>query len=323
MRHLRLVGFILLWLIFVALVGYLGHLSLKSCGVRVLGYQWSWCTGDASPDLTRLNALQDQLHMLMQVAGEQQKSCPPAKPERPVATPPPPEPAPQAEAPKPPSKHCARPEDRSYIVLVLDHSFSMGLPADMDSELATKLENRMAAGGIVGKAAEVVYSGLIKKPGRKRLDDLKSAVEQVAHQIDKKTEIGVVAFAGSPFVKDMGDFGSKERGNLIAKTNGLTLQSSTAAAEAMTLALKKVRQKGGGRIILVSDGKDTSEGDPCAVARAHPDVEIDVVSLGGGDALSCVAHATGGKWIEPEQLGESLQSIMVGLGNKGARALCQ
>lgn len=133
----------------------------------------------------------------------------------------------------------------------------------------------------------------------------------------------MVVFAGSPFVKDMGDFGSKERGNLIAKTNGLTLQSSTAAAEAMTLALKKVRQKGGGRIILVSDGKDTSEGDPCAVARAHPDVEIDVVSLGGGDAFSCVAHATGGKWIELEQLGKSLQSIMVGLGNKGARALCQ
>lgn len=98
---------------------------------------------------------------------------------------------------------------------------------------------------------------------------------------------------------------------------------AAAAAEAMTLALEKVRQKGGGRIILVSDGKDTSEGDPCAVARAHPDVEIDVVSLGGGDALSCVAHATGDKWIEPEQLGESLQSIMVGLGNKGARALCQ
>nr|WP_319515913.1 VWA domain-containing protein [uncultured Cohaesibacter sp.] len=319
MRALRLIGFVLLWLIFIALVGYLGHLSLKSCGVRIWGYQWSWCSVEAAPDLTRLNALQDQLHMLMQMAGEQQKSCPPPPPEIPVTKAPPPEP----EAPEPPSKHCARPEDRSYIVLALDHSISMGLPADVDSELATKLEKRMGAGGLAGKTARIIYAGLIKKPGRKRLDDLKSAVEQVARQTDKKTEIGVVSFAGRSFVRDLGDFGPAERSRLIAKTNGLKLKSSTAVAKALKLALRKVKKKGGGRIILVSDGKDTYGGDPCAVARAHPEVEIDVVSLGGGDALACVAKATGGKWIEPEQLGANLQSIMVDLGNNGARALCE
>ncbi|WP_321448988.1 VWA domain-containing protein [uncultured Cohaesibacter sp.] len=319
MKPLRLIGFVLLWLIFIALVGYLGHLSLKSCGVRILGYQWSWCTEETTPDLTRLNALQDQLHILMQMAGEQQKSCPPPPPEMPVAKAPPPEP----EAPEPPSKHCARPEDRSYIVLALDYSGSMAIPADMDSAAVSKIEKQAERGGLLGKAADFIYAQLKKKNGRKRLDDLKESVAQVARQLDAETDIGLVAFSGCDDVADLGNYRHSERSRLIAKTNSLTADQATAAAKALELALQKVKQKGGGRIILVGDGKDTCEGDPCAVARAHPEVEIDVVSLGGGDALACVAKASGGKWIEPEQLGANLQSIMVDLGNNAARALCE
>nr|WP_319390339.1 hypothetical protein [uncultured Cohaesibacter sp.] len=72
---------------------------------------------------------------------------------------------------------------------------------------------------------------------------------------------------------------------------------------ALNLAVQKVKRNGGGRIILVSDGKDTCDGDPCAAARQNADIEIDVVSLGGGDALACVANATGGKWLEPRLMG--------------------
>ena len=333
MRHMRLIGLILLWIFFLGLVGYLGHLSLKACGLRIWGYEMNWCSAKSAPDLSRLNALQGELTMLMGMAAEEKGQCPkPQSDPQPEPEPEPePEPVPPVVQAPPPSepdpekpdepKLCASVEDRSYVVLVLDQSFSMGLPADMDSALATKLEKREEAGGLLGKAAGALYSKLIRQPGRKRLDELKDAVAQVAQQVDPQTVIGAVSFAKRPV--DMGDFDQTVRDRLIKKTRALTLKSSTAAGAALKLALKKVKKRGGGRIILVSDGKDTEHGDPCGVARAHPEVEIDVISLGGEDALACVAKATGGKWIEPDEVGPNLQKIMVGLGKSGVRQQCE
>nr|WP_319483858.1 VWA domain-containing protein [uncultured Cohaesibacter sp.] len=199
----------------------------------------------------------------------------------------------------------------------------MALPSDIDSGLVTKLEQRMAAGGILGRAALLVYDGLKKKPGHKRLDDLKESVAEVAGQLDPETDIGVVTFSGCSDVLDMGNYSHARRDRMVQKVNRLKADQSIAAAKALSLAVQKVKRNGGGRVILVSDGKDTCDGDPCAVARQNADIEIDVVSLGGGDALACVANATGGKWLEPKLLGQNLQDVLVDLGNKGARQECQ
>ena len=77
-----------------------------------------------------------------------------------------------------------------------------------------------------------------------------------------------------------------------------------------------------GRVIFVSDGKDTCDADPCAVAKQSSGVQVDVISLGGGQALSCVARATGGKLVEPDKEAQSLQQILVELGLNGARGGC-
>ncbi|WP_162916381.1 vWA domain-containing protein [Cohaesibacter haloalkalitolerans] len=321
MKGMRLVVLVTLWLVFAGLVGVIGYLSLKACGIRFWGYGVSWCSAEEMPDNGRLDDLQQQLHTLMQLNGEEAARCEPEMPEPPKAQLP--ETQPEAPPVTDPTRQCLRPEDKGYIVLALDHSSSMALPSDIDSALATKLEKRMAAGGVLGSAALLVYEGLKKKPGHKRLDALKESVAEVAGQLDPDTDIGVVAFSGCDDVLDMGNYSHDRRGRMIQKINQLSADQSTAAAKALNLAIQKVKRNGGGRIILVSDGKDSCDGDPCAVARQNPDIEIDVVSLGGEEALACVANATGGKWLEPKQLGQNLQDVLVDLGNKGARQECQ
>ncbi|WP_321338346.1 VWA domain-containing protein [uncultured Cohaesibacter sp.] len=209
-----------------------------------------------------------------------------------------------------------------YVVLALDHSKSMGLPVEMDSELATRLENTIENGGPDAWKASNTYNDYIARPGRKRLDEVKSSVGEVTRRLPPETRIGVVTFAGCNGVVDMGDYDQGRRERLISKINQLQTKPATPAADALKIAMEKASRVHGGRVIFVSDGKDTCDADPCAVAKQSSGVQVDVISLGGGQALSCVARATGGKLVEPAKEAQSLQQILVELGLNGARGGC-
>jgi hypothetical protein len=74
----------------------------------------------------------------------------------------------------------------------------------------------------------------------------------------------------------------------------------------------KGRPAGPRRIILVSDGKETCPGDPCALAvalaRADADLVIHVVGFAvdaaAGAQLQCIAEATGGAYHEAQNAAE-------------------
>ena len=54
------------------------------------------------------------------------------------------------------------------------------------------------------------------------------------------------------------------------------------------------------KIILVTDGYDTCNGDPCAyirsIVKSRPDIQIDVVQLGSDNTLKCLTNQTNGKF---------------------------
>ncbi len=199
----------------------------------------------------------------------------------------------------------------------------MGLPLDMDPALAIRLEAEMESGSPDAWKASRTYNDYIASPGRKRLDELKSSVGEVASRLGEETRIGVVTFAGCNGVVDMGDYDKARRDRLIGKINQLETMPATPAADALKVAMEKAGRVRGGRVILVSDGNDTCDGDPCAVAQRISGVQVDVISLGGRQSLACVAQATGGRLVEPARQGRSLQQILVDLGLNGAREQCR
>lgn len=59
------------------------------------------------------------------------------------------------------------------------------------------------------------------------------------------------------------------------------------------------------KIILITDGGENCSGDPCAFARKiaqeRPDIIIDVIVIGGGDSMACLANETNGRFYKFSQ----------------------
>ncbi|WP_114007988.1 hypothetical protein [Cohaesibacter intestini] len=251
-------------------------------------------------------------------------TTPPASPPASPNGTPPPAGTPPATAQKPNGNNPCPEGKRTnpYIVLALDHSRSMALPQDMDDALATRLEGLMEKGGSAGWNARRLYNSYVEQNGRKRLDVLKDSVAALSQKIDPQIEFGVVSFAGCEGVVDMGNYDASRRARLVDKVRALEAKPATPAAIALKTAMSKAAQKPGGRVIFVSDGKDTCDADPCAVAKAQTGVRVDVISMGGGDVLACVAQATSGNIYQAGSNG-SLEDLLLALGNQQGAQACR
>lgn len=96
------------------------------------------------------------------------------------------------------------------------------------------------------------------------------------------------------------------RDAVVRAANGVRAQGYTPISHVLQLAAKDLAGSGAGErvIILVSDGKETCDTDPCAVARAlkQADVQLVVHAIGfnvdtaARGELECIAAATGGSY---------------------------
>lgn len=261
-------------------------------------------------------------------AGNPPPGSPPAPPPAsPPASPngtPPPAGTPPGTAQKPNGNNPC-PEGKGtdpYIVLALDHSRSMALPENMDDALATRLEGLMEKGGSAGWNARRLYNSYVEQDGRKRLDVLKDSVAALSEKIDSQIDFGVVSFAGCGGVVDIGNYDASRRPRMVSKVRALEAKPATPAADALKAAMAKAKQKPGGRVIFVSDGKDTCDADPCAVAKTQSGVRVDVISMGGGDVLACVAQATSGRIFKAGTNG-SVESLLLALGRDQQERACR
>lgn len=159
--------------------------------------------------------------------------------------------------------------------------------------------------------------------GRAKLEIAREALGSVLAGIDPATEIGLIAY------------GHREKGScadieLVVPPAAGTAQAITDAANAMkflgkTPLSEAVRRAAGelksteakATVILITDGIETCEADPCALGAeleaSGVDFTAHVVGFGlteeEGRAVACLAENTGGKYIQASDAGQLVEAL--------------
>ena len=112
---------------------------------------------------------------------------------------------------------------------------------------------------------------------------------------------------------------SKNRGLIESQSKGLTARGYTPITRVISKGAEDFPAdfQGDKIIVLVSDGKETCEGDPCALAQALAKkgmkLVIHTVGFGVDEAaksqLECVARATGGRYFPAESTAELIKVL--------------
>lgn len=149
-----------------------------------------------------------------------------------------------------------------------------------------------------------------------RMDLARRSIEHIVKGLPKPVDVALVEFTTCTDVRRDKFYSAPERPALIAEVNRLTPTGGTPLARSLERAGNIVSSDADATIVVVSDGDDTCQGDPCAVARAikarKPRVTINVVDLSGeaGRAtVQCIAKATGGKVLTPNSGADMLQKM--------------
>jgi Mg-chelatase subunit ChlD len=171
--------------------------------------------------------------------------------------------------------------------------------------------------------------------GDSRLAAAKKAVSQLVAGLPKDTELAFRAYGHqSPREKhDCNDtqllvnFGAAgaNGAQVDASSRGLTARGYTPITRVLELAAKDFiagNKKGEKAIVLVSDGKETCDGDPCATAAAlaAADVELSIHAIGfevdiaARKQLQCIAKVARGSYADAgdaAQLAAALRQAVV------------
>ncbi len=154
--------------------------------------------------------------------------------------------------------------------------------------------------------------------GTSRMDAAKSAVAQLVSTLPADTALALRAYGhqspqSAKNCKDSAlltpfDDVSKNKAAVIAKALSLQPQGYTPITYALTLAAEELASQEAPShvVVLVSDGKETCEADPCAAAKAlaAADARLVVHTIGAGvdeptrSQLRCIASAARGGYFD-------------------------
>lgn len=237
---------------------------------------------------------------------------PPAPPQptpqpEPVATPPQPEPTPAP--PQQPLEPCPPPQS-DEVILVLDASSSMNWPFALDPNFEAQLwQAALNRSRGSRQQFEMMLRQMEMMGGAQRIDVARQSLAQLVNVTPQDIDLGLVVFNQCGRTQPGRIYGPGERGALVSRIQSARVDNSTALGEALHVARSMIQ---GGRtpdepvnLVLVSDGRDSCDADPCAVARAlkaeFPYLYIHVIALTSlVEPLRCIANATGGELIMPQ-----------------------
>jgi len=160
--------------------------------------------------------------------------------------------------------------------------------------------------------------------GRTRIDAAKAAVEEIVNKMPPDVRISLRAYGHqSPTSKHdckdtelmVGFDGlAANKASILAKARGIRAQGYTPITYVIKLAAEDVGKENAKPriVILVSDGKETCEGDPCATAKALADADASLVVHTIGFAvdaaakyqLQCIARVARGKYYDADSAGK-------------------
>jgi von Willebrand factor type A domain len=124
--------------------------------------------------------------------------------------------------------------------------------------------------------------------GQTRIEAAKAAVAAFVEKLDPKARLSYRAYGHQSPTKERNckdtellvDFGTAaaNKNAILAKTKDVKAQGYTPITYVIQLAAAEVAKEPGARVVvLVSDGKETCEGDPCAAAKALADADARLV----------------------------------------------
>jgi Mg-chelatase subunit ChlD len=193
---------------------------------------------------------------------------------------------------------CVATQQPRSIVLVLDTSNSMGLPADLDLAEADAIEDGVERGD-----PEFLqqFQRLIRQPGRKRFDDAREAAILLMKAVPDTADAGLVTFIRTCDARVDVRPARDARARIIDELEAAAPRSGTPLAAAIKLAANELAvgpsdaQK---TMVILTDGRESCRGDPCAEAQRLkarlPNAVVHVVDVTGRSGLHCVASVTGG-----------------------------
>jgi len=156
-----------------------------------------------------------------------------------------------------------------------------------------------------------------------KIEIAREVVEQTVGQWDKNTELGLIAY-GHNAKGDCNDIetliapGPVNADEFNVKTKTLNPTGMTPLTAAVIKAAEELKYKENkATVILVSDGKETCDLDPCAIGRKLETTGVDFTAhIIGFDVpeediagLQCLADETGGMFIEASDTGELMDAM--------------
>ncbi len=172
------------------------------------------------------------------------------------------------------------------------------------------------------------------KNGERRINAAKNAVETFATATANDVRISLWAYGHQSHrkkkncndIQQLTDYTpiGDNRDDLVAKARALTAQGYTPISTILERAakdLKKEQSSNSRIVVLVSDGKETCEGDPCAVARALAEADANLVVHTIGFAvdvaaryeLQCIAKQARGNYYEADDVKKLSDSLSVAI----------
>ncbi len=163
--------------------------------------------------------------------------------------------------------------------------------------------------------------------GRPKIVVARAAVVDLLRALPRGTRLGLMAY-GHRRAGDCADIetvvpvGAVDAGALTARVNALSPRGRTPITDAVRQAARELRStERPARVILVSDGIETCNADPCALAAelraSGVDFVTHVIGFDVADArdqaqLRCLAEGTGGRFIaaqDARSLADALASV--------------
>ncbi|MDB2384204.1 VWA domain-containing protein, partial [bacterium] len=168
--------------------------------------------------------------------------------------------------------------------------------------------------------------------GTRKIVAAKAAVVSLVERLDQDVDLSYRAY-GHQYHRDLNrcddtqllvGFGrlSEQKSAILSATEGLLAQGYTPITQVLGLAAEELEQYGAAgarQIVLVSDGKETCEGDPCLLAQqladANADLSIHTIGFGAdfqaNEQLKCIADVARGTYSAAESSDELLQALQL------------
>jgi hypothetical protein len=220
----------------------------------------------------------------------------------------------------PPDPDCPAEPPAGRVVFVFDGSVSMGLPLGLDPAEEDRLDEGTRR---KDPGARQEYRALLQQPGPKRMGRAQLAFAEATQDLPEHVELGLVVFQECRDIRQVGLFDAGSRGGAIDYVRAMIPRGRTPLAQSLMVA-QEMLGDAPSSIVLLTDGREFCNGDPCAVAQqlktTRPGVPIHIIDIAGQGRTECVAEITGGRSYAPSETEDLTKTIRAAF--RGAAAHC-